>query len=136
MKNSNLNFVLLIVFFVLIGCSSNDGNFSDSQIQINPPNWIQGTWLLEGSLVGDSGWRFTSDDIIIVQSCYEISQRDQLETFSKSGQDVSVNEESTDSTYTLISNLPAGHTIVYSFARITDSKITWKAVTNSIYIKQ
>lgn len=122
--------------FTLIGCSSDDGNSSNSEIQINPPSWIQGTWLLEGSLIGDYGWRFTSNDFIIIQASSEISQRGQLETFLESGQDVSANDESTETTYKVTSNFPAGQTTVYSFTKISDTEISWNTVSNSVYTKQ
>lgn len=128
--------ILAILCIALSSCSSDDDSSSNSQIQINPPSWIQGTWLLEGSLIGDSGWRFTSNDFIIIQASNEISQREQLETFLESGQDVSANDESTETTYKITSNFPAGQTTIYSFTKISDTEISWDTVSNSVYTKQ
>ena len=128
-------FILVIASLLVLNCSKNDSN-SSSSIQINPPAWIQGTWLLEGSPGVDAGWRFTSNDFIIIQAGFEISQRGQLETILESGEDVSANDESTDNTYTVTSNFLAGQTTIYSFTRISDTEISWDRVPNSIYTKQ
>jgi len=135
MKKTTL-FLALIFSVILISCSSDSDNNSSSSIQINPPAWIQGTWLLEISPGVDAGWRFTSNDFIIIQAGFEISQRGQLETFLESGEDVSANDESTDNTYTVTSNFLAGQTTIYSFTRISDTEISWDRVPNSIYTKQ
>jgi len=126
--------LLTILLLVLSSCSSDDESNSNSDIQINPPNWIQGTWLIENSTT--IGFRFTSNDVIVIQSGVEISQRGQLELFSESGQGVSASEESTQNTYRLTSNFPAGQTTIYAFTKISDTEITWDAVNNSIFTKQ
>jgi hypothetical protein len=82
------------------------------------------------------GFRFTSNDVIVIQSGSEISQRGQLELFSQSGQSVSASEESTQNNYRLTSNFPAGQTTIYAFTKISDTEITWDAVSNSIFTKQ
>jgi len=126
--------LLTLLLLVLSSCSSDDESNSNSNIQINPPNWIQGTWLIEDS--NTIGFRFTSNDVIIIQSGAEISQRGQLEIFSESGQDVSANDESTQNTYRLTSNFPAGQTTIYAFTKISDTEITWDTAGNSIFVKQ
>lgn len=129
--------IILISLFLLMSCSSDDnGNSNSSAIQINPPSWIQGTWLLESSIIGESGWRFTSNDFIIIQTGVEISQRGQLETFLEAGQDVSASDKSTDITYKVTSNFLAGQTTIYSFTKISDTEISWDSSPNAVYIKQ
>ncbi|WP_144782207.1 hypothetical protein [Dokdonia sp. Hel_I_63] len=117
-------------------CSTDDGDSQDSQIQINPPSWIQGTWLIENTVTNGSGFRFTTNDVILLQPALEISQRGQLEIFIGSGQDVSTNEEFSEDTYKLTSNFPAGQTTVFSFTRVSETEITWNAIGNGVYTKQ
>jgi hypothetical protein len=120
---------------VLSSCSSDDYSTSNSQIQINPPNWIQGKWLVDLITPGENGWRFTNNDFIIIQSSTELSQREQLQQFSNNGQDVSANDTSTDNTYSVTLNYFAGQSATYSFTKISNTEITYD-VLNIIYTKQ
>lgn len=128
--------LLTILLLVLSSCSSDDNGTSSSNIKINPPNWIQGSWLLEDSEIDGYGFRFTSNDILILQPGIEISQREQLETFSASGQDVSANDESTDNSYKVTLNFPAGQTAIYSFTKISNTTIRWNQGGGINYTKQ
>jgi len=128
--------ILAILVIALSSCSSDDDSSDNSSIQINPPNWIQGKWLLEGSVVGESGWRFTNNDFIIIQANTEISQREQLQQFSNNGQDVSANDTSTDNTYSVTLNTIGGQSTTYSFTQISNTEISWDSVSSSIYTKQ
>lgn len=129
-------FTLLTIFLLILSsCSSDDESNSNSNIQINPPNWIQGTWLTGASTT--MGFRFTSNDVVVITlGGAEISQRGQLESVAETGQDVSANDEPTENTYKLTSNFPGGQTTIYSFTKISDTEITWDAVNNSVLIKQ
>lgn len=127
--------IISIILIALTSCSSEDARVS-SEIHINPPNWIQGKWVLEGSTIGESGWRFTSEDVIMIQSGSELSQRGQLNASLGSGQDVSAQDEYTNNTYKLVSNFPAGQTVILSFTKVSNTEISFDAVTNSIYVKQ
>ena len=128
--------ILAILFIALSSCSSDDDSSSNSQIQINPPNWIQGKWLLEGSVLLENGWRFTNNDFIIIQVNTEISQREQLQLIADSGQDVSASDTSTDDTYSVTLNSVGGQSTTYSFTKISDNEISWDSVSSSIYTKQ
>jgi len=44
MKKNLFSVFMLVV--VLFSCSSDDGD-NNSSIQINPPQWIRGTWLID-----------------------------------------------------------------------------------------
>jgi hypothetical protein len=127
---------LTVLLILLSSCSSDDDNTANSQIQINPPNWIQGKWLLEDSVINESGWRFTANDFILIQANTEISQRDQLEQFANNGQDVSASDTSSDNEYSVTLNSIGGQSTTYSFTKISDVEISWNTVTNSIYVKQ
>ena len=126
-------FIILAVFIMsLSSCSSDDNGSSNSQI--NPPNWIQGLWMT-GEGLADTGFRFTSNDITIILINTEVSQKGYIKQFTDAGQNVSTNEEMDENSYSIILNYPAGQSVTYSFTRISDSKITWDAVNNSVYIK-
>lgn len=128
--------LLTFLTFILSSCSSDNDDSFDSNIQIEPPNWIQGKWLLEGSVAGESGWKFTNNDFIIIQANTEVSQREQLQQFSNGGQDVSASDSHSDTEYTVTLNSIGGQTTIYSFSKISDSEITWENVSNSSYKKQ
>ena len=131
----NAFFYLLVILFSF-SCSTDDGDSQDSQIQINPPSWIQGTWLIENTVTNGYGFRFTTNDIVLLQPSIEISQRGQLEIFTGSGQDVSTSEEFSEDNYKLTSNIPAGQTTVFSFTRVSETEISWNAISNGVYTKQ
>jgi hypothetical protein len=128
--------LLLISLSTLVSCSSNDEDNGNSEIQINPPNWIQGKWLLEGSVVGESGWKFTDNDFILIQANVEVSQREQLQQFFNGGQDVSANDSSTDESYSVTLNSIGGQSTTYSFTKISKTEISWDTVGSSRYKKQ
>lgn len=127
--------ILAILMIALSSCSSDDDSTTNSQIQINPPNWIQGKWLVDVTISGENGWRFTNNDFIIIQSNTEMSQREQLQQFSNNGQDVSANDTSTDSTYSVTLNTIGGQSTTYTFTKISNTEITYD-VLNIIYTKQ
>ncbi|MCG8250925.1 hypothetical protein [Tenacibaculum finnmarkense] len=126
-------FVILVLIFS--NCTSDEDNSDNSSIQINPPNWIQGKWLLEGSLAGESGWKFTNNDFIIIQANTEISQRKQLQLFSNNGQDVSASDTSSDDSYSIRINTIGGQSVTYGFTKISENEISWDASKTIIYIK-
>tara|TARA_B110001450_G_scaffold252536_1_gene274485 strand:+ start:704 stop:1111 length:408 start_codon:yes stop_codon:yes gene_type:complete len=63
MKKIKLIYGILITLIILTSCSNNDdGNSNNnSNIEFNPPAWIQGVWFNQNST---SGYKFTSNDII------------------------------------------------------------------------
>lgn len=124
--------IFLFSLILLMSCSKDDDS---STSQINPPDWIIGTWLIDDPYM-TLGWRFTSNDLIIIQNGIELSQKGQLESIINSGEEASAINTTTNDTYSLKLNLPAGQSVIYSFTRISDSEISWDTVTNSIYVKQ
>ena len=125
---------LALAISTLFGCSSdssssnNIGSPSNQTIQINPPSWIQGTWLQKTASL-TSGFRFTSNDVVIIQAGTEQSLRGQIAL-------VSASEESTQNTYKVTSNFPSGQSVIYSFTKISDTEIRWDAVSVAIFTKQ
>ena len=136
MHSAKKLFVLFFIGLVIISCSSEDDDPSSSIIQINPPAWIQGKWLMDDTGLGEMGWRFTSNDFIIIQVNSELSQRGMLQDLLDNGGDVSASDNSTDETYSVTINSIGGQSITYSFTQISSSEITWDTVANSIYRKQ
>lgn len=130
MKHTTLS-TALIFTVVIIACSSDSDNNANFNIQINPPSWIQGTWL--ESVDPDIGWKFTSNDIISIIGGVEMSQKEQLELGANNGQDVSVNEDSSDDYYSVQLNYPAGNTFNYYFEKISETQIM---LSPAIYTKQ
>jgi hypothetical protein len=127
-------FSILIVLLVF-SCSSSDDS-TQSSSAIDPPEWILGTWLLEDSGLGDMGWRFTSNDFIMIQSGFEVSQKGQIEIIISGGGEASVENISTDDTYEIRTNFPGGQTTSYKFIRVSETELQWENVASITYIKQ
>ena len=120
---------------LLIGCSGDDSSGStDSAIQINPPSWIRGKWLVPDAPF-PVGFRFTNNDFIIVQAGAEISQRDQLNDLIDSGATASASDESSDQTYSIGLSYPAGQTVFYSFTKVDSQTIIYDELDVE-YVKQ
>ena len=129
--------ILFLLMTVLYSCSSDDEGVANSQIQINPPSWIQGTWFLEGSEI-ESGYKFTSNDFIIINLNIESSQRQQLKLFSGVDSDVEVSalDSSSENSYSITLNFP-GTSFNYTFDRISDTEIQSTTIgVTAIYVKQ
>jgi hypothetical protein len=107
-----------------------------SSSAIDPPEWILGTWLLEDSGLGDMGWRFTSNDFIMIQSGFEVSQKGQIEIIISGGGEASVENISTNDTYEIRTNFPGGQTTSYKFIRVSETELQWENVASITYIKQ
>lgn len=128
-------FIVVITAISISSCSS-DNNNSNSNYRINPPEWIQGEWLLEGSMYGESGFQFTNDDLIIILPSLETSQKALFNQSVELGQDVTVDEIKTESSYNLKASFASGQTVTLGFKKISDTKISYDAVQNSVYVRQ
>ncbi|MBZ9729999.1 hypothetical protein LB467_09905 [Salegentibacter sp. JZCK2] len=124
---------LIFIIAVFLSCSTNDENKSND---INPPDWIQSTWLVEGSTTGNSGVKFTSNDLVLIQGFAETSQRDLINHSRELGQEVVVTENKSNDSYSLRLELAYGQTVNLDFTKISNNEITWNQVANSILIKQ
>ena len=125
---------LLLIFVLLLSCSTDNNNSSNSSIQINPPDWIIGTWLIESTT--NFGWRFESIDVIQISNIVETSLKGQVEFWLDAGEDASASDSSTNDSYRLELNFPAGQTIIHVFNKISDTEITWEASPTTVYVKQ
>ena len=68
MKKTKLIYILIIAL-ISVSCSSDDDSDETSTNSINPPEWIQGTWLIElDEGIFGPGFRFTQDDFCTINS--------------------------------------------------------------------
>jgi hypothetical protein len=66
MKKRNLIYIFIIAL-LSISCSSDDDSSNSNTNSINPPQWIQGTWLIElDEGIFGPGFRFTQDDFCTI----------------------------------------------------------------------
>ena len=119
---------------IAMSCSSDNDEIKESGI--NPPEWIQGTWLVEGSTTGDNGVRFTPNDLILIQVFNEISQRQLIEQSRYLGEEVKIIENISEENYVLHIDFQQSQTVKLEFTKLTSDKITWNQAANSILVKQ
>lgn len=124
-------FAVLVFLITLTSCSSDSETNSD--IAITPPEWIQGTWMQEGS----NGFKFTNNDLILMLlGGAQQSQKELLLVAAKSDQSVSATNGGSSDSYSLTFNLSAGQSVVYIFEKLSDNSITWTGASGSVFIKQ
>ncbi len=124
----------IILLLVLVSACSNSSENTSSSFSINPPVWIQGTWLYAGSV--DSGFKFTSNDLIQITSSYQ--QQSLVRLFK--GTNAIAHETITGNSYNLDIE-SGGTTLSYHFNKITPAKIEWVSdpmgdLVDYFYIKQ
>jgi len=130
MKNWIYLFILSTVF---LSCSSNNENISSD---INPPVWIHGSWLVEGTLTGNTGFKFTSNDVVLLQNLGDTSQRTLINRSRELGQEVLVMENISKDLYSLRLEFQNGQAVNFDFTKISDTEITWNQVANSVLVRQ
>ena len=140
------NIIFIIAFTsLLFSCSSdnnsdNTGTNSNNCQTLNPPTWIQGTWIKQNSPAGSyTGYKFTSDDVIdIFSQSGSSSRKFQLDFYCTSNVSYTVTENITPTSYFLEINWSGIAT--YNFAKISDTKIELvndnDPVNASYYIKE
>jgi hypothetical protein len=138
--------ILLLIFTSLLHSCSSDSNNDNPGTNINncqtlnPPTWIQGTWIKQNSPVGSyTGYKFTSDDVIDIGSqSFSNSRKFQLDFYCNSNVNYTVTENTTSVSYFLEINWSGIAT--YNFAKISDTKIELvndnDPVNASYYIKE
>ncbi len=115
--------LLLILTVFLTACSSDDdgGSSSNSNSSINPPEWIQGTWLLDAGSA-NSGFLFKNDDFCQVinntNSCY----KENIRLSNQSGAETNITQEVSDDYYFL--EITIGPSVVtFEFEKISENEI-------------
>lgn len=137
------NIILLIAFTSLLSSCSNSDNSSNNNNNcqtLNPPAWIQGTWIKQNSPVGSyTGYKFTSDDVIdIFSQSNSNSRKFQLDFYCNSNVNYTVTENTTPTSYFLEINWSGIAT--YNFTKISATTIELvndnDPINASYYIKQ
>lgn len=129
---------LLFSLFLMLSCSNSDDNSNSSNSDFNPPAWIQGNWLQEGS-IGTSGVLFSfsaNDFCMTTMGLTKQCQQEFVNQFRKPTNAVTVIETITTTTYTAEIKYFAGQSIIYSFRKLANNKIEWTSVPGSVFTKQ
>ncbi|MGY5848115.1 hypothetical protein ACW6QP_11950 [Salegentibacter sp. HM20] len=126
--------LIILLILMTIGCSADNEN-NESNI-INPPAWLHGTWLVEGSTTGDNGVKFTSNDVILIQPIIDLSHRKLIQDSRDLGQEIEVIETISDVNYSLHLDFQNAPTVKLEFSKLSPNEITWDQVPNSILVKQ
>lgn len=98
----NILSLLLIVVLTLSACKKkkDSDDQSTSKDHLNPPAWIQFTWTKDEGMLGESGFKFTSDDMFTVMYNTNGTQTANISYMeSLNNKDYTINEQSTASTY-------------------------------------
>ena len=134
--------LLLTIITLSFSCSNSDNssNNSNNCQTLNPPTWIQGTWLKQNAPTA-AGYKFTADDVI--ENYNEISsggfsRKYQLDFYCTSNVNYTVTENITPTSYFLEINWSGIAT--YNFAKISATTIELvndnDPVNSTYYIKQ
>ena len=134
--------LILTITTVLFSCSNSDnsGNNSNNCQTLQPPGWIQGTWIKQNSPIGSyTGYKFTTDDVIdIFSQSSSNSRKYQLDFYCTSNVNYTVTENTTPTSYFLEINWSGIAT--YNFTKISATTIELvndnDPVNATYYIKQ
>ena len=134
--------LLITVTTILFSCSNSDNsdNNSNNCQTLNPPTWIQGTWIKQNSPIGSyTGYKFTTDDVIdIFSQSSSNSRKYQLDFYCTSNVNYTVTENTTPTSYFLEINWSGIAT--YNFTKISATTIELvndnDPVNATYYIKQ
>lgn len=130
--------IVIILFAVLaFSCSGSDdnNNVNPNVASLNPPAWIQGTWLLEGNSV-QSGFRFTSNDVCINSLGLYACNKESLEMYQDTQVHTDVNEEISDTEYSVEITI-GSNTTTFKFKKVSATQIKWvNSPAQANYTKQ
>jgi len=130
----------IITFSFSCSYSDNSSNNSNNCQTLNPPTWIQGTWIKQNSPIGSyTGYKFTSDDVIdIFSQSGSNSRKFQLDFYCNSNVNYTVTENITPTSYFLEINWSGIAT--YNFTKISATTIELvndnDPVNATYYVKQ
>ncbi|GAA4932892.1 hypothetical protein GCM10023314_01620 [Algibacter agarivorans] len=126
-------FTALIFSLILASCSSDGDSNSNSNDKINPPGWIQGTWIND---LETGGFRITTDDICIVTGNIQQCYKDILKQTDGSVVQKNVKEVITNDYYSIEITL-SSVIITYEFERVSDTEIEYiDSIMNTVLTKQ
>jgi hypothetical protein len=126
-------FIALLFTVLIVSCSSDSDDNSNSNNQINPPSWIQGTWINE---FDTGGFRFTADDLCVITGNLQQCYKQILEQTDGTVVEEEVDEVITDELYFIEFTL-AGSVTTYEFEKVSDTEIRYvDDISNPILTKQ
>ncbi|MDP3946522.1 MAG: hypothetical protein Q8Q51_11570 [Lutibacter sp.] len=134
-----ITLILLMSIFIL-SCSKDDDT-SNSKISINPPSWIQGTWVMEVNPYTGAemdtyiAYKFTSNNMYILMDGLETNFVEMVKadpSFTLSD----IYDVSTSTTYTIHVKGSGIDMVFYEFIKVSSNEIKEGNSDNSIYIKQ
>ena len=127
--------LLLLSVISIFGCSGSDDsdNVLSDVATLNPPEWIQGTWLLDGD--DNHGFRFTTDDVCIISFSLSACNKAQLEQFAGTEIVTEVRERITALEYEVEITV-GGHTTEYEFEKYQGGIMWANNSSHPVYIKQ
>lgn len=131
------HFYFFMTAFLMLSCSGSDDNNNVNPIvaSLNPPAWLQGTWLLEGSSV-QSGFRFTSEDVCINSLGMYACNKESLEMYQDTEVHTDVNEEISDTEYSVEITI-GSNTTAFEFKKVSVTQIKWvNSPAQANYTKQ
>ncbi len=120
--------LLISLTFLFLSCSSSsDDNANNSNNQITPPSWIQGTWLqtiATDPLITQPLFRFKPNDFCVLSSSLEICNAQNIQQASQVGATTNVQQTITDNEYTISITIQS-QTTTTSFIKISNTKIEY-----------
>ena len=119
------------MYFGLSCSSSSDDDNNSSNSDFHPPAWIQGTYMQEGSTTTSGmGFKFSSNDLCTLISTAEQCQKGMIDTMGKSGQNSTVDETITSTSYSAyITYGGTGQSVTYSFKKLSNNSIEYMGYT-------
>ncbi len=117
----NVLFVLVVFALSMVSCNKNndDNNPASGQDHLNPPAWIQGTWIDLSNNDIRTGYQFTTDDMLTIIGNSSLSVKESLQDTDD------ISEESTSSKYqfTITHTATNNSTETWLFNSIDDTHI-------------
>ncbi len=122
--------ILILTFTTFIfSCSHTDNSNSNTNsntsncAKINPPAWIQGTWLIQSTTNYQYSYKITTNDVIDLNpsGTNSNSRKGQIDFYCSANVPYTITENSTTTSYFLEINW--GGIATYNFAKISDTMI-------------
>lgn len=118
------NFLIIIFSIALFSCSNSDDDNNQTENYFNPPSWIIGTWIQEGSSLGNGYIFITNDFLLKNQLGGNTSFKEAIETTKSTGGNASATEVISSTIYN-VSIIIGAQTYIYNFQKVSDTKIEW-----------
>lgn len=127
--------ILLFSLIIVTACSSSSDDDSEKtntgEDSFNPPAWLIGTWKDSSTT---ATYTFTKDDIITTIGGFRVSCKDQIAELKNIKAPYSIKETNTDNSY--VAEFKVSSTIIYSFTKTADDKMTSDGQLSGDYKKQ